>query len=81
MAEIFEQGKTYIFYLYYGGKIEQQHFSGQVISYEHPLVKVKTKGLIRIVNCSSNAFIEAIARLHVEEIDESDLALESESKS
>ena len=62
MADLFEIGQRYIFYFFYGNERGFQPISGQVISYEHPFVKVETKGLIRIINCSSNYFIEAIIR-------------------
>jgi len=62
MAELFETGQHFIFYFYYGDKIGSQQIGGQVVSYEHPFVKIETKGLFRIINCSSNYFIEAISR-------------------
>ncbi len=65
MAPLFETGKTYTFYF------NQEHgdtnITGQVISYESPLVKIKTEGLTRIINCSSAYFVEAVARLEGEE--------------
>ena len=77
MADLFEEGQSYIFYFYYGKKTGFQQISGQVVSYDHPFVKVETKGLIRIINCSSNFFIEAIARKQGEELEE--LVLEKDS--
>ena len=65
MTDLFEIGRTYVFY--FGGRREENTFSGRVVSYEHPLVKVETKGLIRIINCSSDLFLEAISRLEGEE--------------
>jgi hypothetical protein len=70
MDAIFEIGKTYVFYFYYGGKMGFQQTGGQVVSYDHPLVKVETKGLFRIINCSSSFFVEAIARNPGEEPEE-----------
>jgi hypothetical protein len=68
MAPLFETGKTYTFYF------NQEHghtnITGQVISYESPLVKIETEGLTRIINCSSAYFLEAVARLEGEEIEE-----------
>ncbi|CAB1058097.1 hypothetical protein D1BOALGB6SA_2853 [Olavius sp. associated proteobacterium Delta 1] len=77
MDEMFEIGKSYVFYFYYGDKVGYQQLSGQVVSYEHPFVKVETKGLIRIINCSSNFFIEAISRNQGEE--PAELVLEIDS--
>ena len=54
MDEMFEIGKSYIFYFYYGNKVGSQQIGGQVVSYDHPFVKVETKGLFRIINCSSS---------------------------
>ena len=76
MDAMFEIGKTYVFYFNYGGKVGFQQTSGQVVSYDHPLVKVETKGLFRIINCSSSFFVEAIIRNPVEEPEE--LVLEKE---
>ena len=65
MAPLFETGKTYTFYF------SQEHGdtsnTGQVVSYESPLVKIETGGLTRIINCSSAYFVEAVARLEGEE--------------
>jgi hypothetical protein len=72
MTDLFEVGRTYVFY--FGGRREDNPFSAQVVSYEHPLVKVETKGLIRIINCASDQFLEAISRLEGEEPE--DVALE-----
>jgi hypothetical protein len=70
MADMFEKGKSYSFYFYYGDNTGFKQFSGQVVSYEHPFVKVDTKGLIRIINCSSSFSIEAISRPQSEEMEE-----------
>ena len=77
MDELFETGENYIFYFYYGDKQGFQHIGGRVLSYEHPFVRIETQGLIRIINCSSNYFIEAIARNPGEELEE--LVLERDS--
>jgi hypothetical protein len=55
-----------------------QQISGRVVSYEYPFVKIETKGLVSIINCSSNFFIEAISRNQGDEIKE--LVLEKDSK-
>ena len=68
--ELFEIGKNYVFYFYYGTKMGFQPVDGKVVSYDHPLVKIETKGLFRIINCTSSAFIEAIARSQSEELEE-----------
>jgi hypothetical protein len=60
MEELFEKGRSYTFY--FGGERAEQPISGQVLSYDPPLVKVETEGLIRIINCSSTYFLEAVAR-------------------
>ena len=65
MAPLFETGKTYTFY--FGGEHGDTNITGQIISYEYPLVKVETEGLTRIINCSSAYFVEAVARLEGEE--------------
>ena len=78
MEQFFEIGESYIFYFYYGNKIGFQQIGGQVISYEHPFVKIETKGLFRIINCSSNYFIEAISRNQSDEMEE--LVLEKDSR-
>jgi hypothetical protein len=70
MGEMFEIGENYIFYFYYGNKMGFRQIGGQVVSYDHPFVKVETKGLLRIINCSSNFFIEAISRAQGEELEE-----------
>lgn len=70
MDELFEIGENYIFYFYYGDKAGSQQLGGQVVSYDPPLVKIETSGLIRIINCSSNFFIEAISRNQGEELKE-----------
>ena len=68
MTELFEVGRTYVFY--FGGRREEKPFSGQVVSYDHPLVKVETKGLIRIINCTSDHFLEAISRREGEDAED-----------
>jgi hypothetical protein len=77
MDDLFEIGKNYVFYFYYGNKMGFQHMGGKVVSYDHPLVKVETKGLIRVINCASNAFIEAISRNQKEELAELELEKDS----
>jgi hypothetical protein len=68
MAPLFESGKTYTFYF------SQEHgdtsITGQVVSYESPLVKIETEGLTRIINCASAYFVEAVARLEDEGMEE-----------
>ncbi len=70
MDDLFEKGRSYIFYFYYGNKTGFKQICGQVVFYEHPFVKVETKGLWHIINCSSNFFIEAISRNQGEDTDE-----------
>jgi hypothetical protein len=65
MAPLFETGKTYTFY--FGQEHGHTNITGQVISYESPLVKIETGGLTRIINCSSAHFVEAVARLEGED--------------
>lgn len=77
MENLFEIGKYYVFYFYYGNKMGFQHLGGQVVSYDHPLVKVETKGLFRIINCASNAFIEAVSRNQSEALEEVVLEMDS----
>ena len=77
MDELFETGESYIFYFYYGEKLGFQQIRGQVVSCEPPFVKIETRGLVRIINCSSDFFVEAISRNQGEELEE--LELESES--
>jgi hypothetical protein len=77
MADMFENERNYIFYFYYGEKMGFKQISGQVVSYEHPFVKIDTDGLTRIINCSSSFFIEAISRNRIEEVDT--LVLERDS--
>ena len=60
MEELFEKGRAYTFY--FGGERANQPISGQVLSYNPPLVKIKTEGLTRIINCSSTYFLEAVSR-------------------
>ena len=74
---MFEIGENYIFYFYYGPKVGFQQIQGQVVSYEHPFVRIETRGLIRVINCSSNFFVEAISRNQGEELQE--LVLERDS--
>lgn len=78
MDEMFETGKNYVFYFYYGDKVGFQHLSGKIVSYDHPLVKVETQGLLRIINCASGPFIEAISRNQNEKLEE--LVLERDSE-
>ena len=68
MAPLFEKGKTYTFY--FGQEHGHTNITGQIISYESPLVKIETEGLTRIINCSSAYFLEAVARLEGEETDD-----------
>ena len=77
MGELFKIGQNYIFYFYYGDKMGFQQISGRVVSFEHPFVKIETKGLIRIMNCSSGYFIEAIARSQSAELEELELDRDS----
>jgi len=65
MAALFEKGKTYTFYFSRGG--EDFSITGEVLSYEPPLVKVETEGLVRVINCTSSFFVEAVARREEEE--------------
>ena len=67
MAPLFETGKTYTFY--FGQEHSEASITGQVLSYESPLVKIETEGLTRIINCSSAYFVEAVARREDEEIE------------
>ena len=67
MAPLFESGKAYTFYF------SQEHgdtsITGQVVSYESPLVKVETEGLTRIINCASAYFVEAVAKREDEDLE------------
>jgi hypothetical protein len=67
MAPLFESGKTYTFYF------SQEHgdtsITGQVVSYESPLVKIETEGLTRIINCASAYFVEAVAKREEEDLE------------
>jgi len=65
MAELFDEGKTYTFYFTRGR--EDFSITGEVLSYEHPLVKIETEGLVRVINCTSSYFVEAVARREDEE--------------
>jgi hypothetical protein len=69
MAALFEEGRTYTFYF----TREHGDFSitGEVLSYESPLVKIETEGLVRVINCSSSYFVEAVARREDEDMEES----------
>ena len=58
MAALFEEGKTYTFFFTRGG--ENASITGEVLAYEPPLVKIETEGLIRVINCSSSYFVEAL---------------------
>ncbi len=60
MSELFEVGKLYTFY--FTTKQETRQVTGKLISYEHPLAKVETEGLTRIINCTSSQFLEAVCR-------------------
>ncbi len=71
MSDLFEKGRTYLFY--FGGRREEKPVSGQVVSYEHPLVKIETNGLIRIINCASHDFLEAVSRREDDESEEAAL--------
>ena len=68
MAPLFESGKTYTFYF------SQEHgdtsITGQVVSYESPLVKIETEGLTRIINCASGYFVEAVTKIEDEDLEE-----------
>ena len=77
MADMFEKGRNYIFYFYYGEETGFKQISGQVVSYEPPFVKIDTDGLTRVIYCSSNFFVEAVSRNQIEEVDE--LVLERDS--
>lgn len=65
MAPLFETGKTYTFY--FSREHGDTSITGQVVSYDSPLVKIETEGLTRIINCSSAYFVEAVARLEDED--------------
>jgi hypothetical protein len=65
MAALFEEGRTYTFFFTRGG--EDFSIIGEVLSYEPPLVKIETEGLVRVINCSSSFFVEAVARREDEE--------------
>ena len=60
MPGLFEEGKSYTFYF------SREHgdtiVTGKVLEYESPIVKIETEGLIRIINCSSSYFVEAVVR-------------------
>ncbi|MCG6917331.1 MAG: hypothetical protein LJE89_07270 [Deltaproteobacteria bacterium] len=60
MAALFEEGRTYTFFFTRGG--EDFSITGEVLLYEAPLVKIETEGLVRVINCSSSYFVEAVAR-------------------
>lgn len=61
MSELFEKGRRYTFY--FGGDQSHRQFVGEVISCEFPLVKVQTEALVRVVNCTSAHFLEAVSKL------------------
>ena len=65
MAALFEEGRTYTFFFTRGG--EDFSINGEVLLYEAPLVKIETEGLVRVINCSSSYFVEAVARREDEE--------------
>ena len=65
MAELFDIGKTYTFF--FSREHGESSVTGQVLSFEAPLVKIETEGLVRLINCSSAYFLEAIARKEDEE--------------
>lgn len=65
MAELFDVGKTYTFF--FSREHGESSVTGQVLSFESPLVKIETEGLVRLINCSSAYFVEAIARKEDEE--------------
>ena len=65
MAALFEEGRTYTFFFTRGG--EDFSITGEVLSYEAPLVKIETEGLVRVINCSSAYFVEAVARREEED--------------
>lgn len=69
MAALFEEGKTYTFFFTRGG--EDFSITGEVLSFEAPLVKIETEGLFRVINCSSSFFVEAVARKEDEYTEES----------
>ena len=68
MPDIFEKGKMYTFY--FSSEEGGLHFTGEIISFEFPLVKVETEGLTRVINCRSNQFVEAVARREDDEATE-----------
>jgi len=65
MEELFDVGKTYTFF--FSREHGESSVTGQVLSFESPLVKIETEGLVRLINCSSAYFVEAIARKEEEE--------------
>jgi len=67
MAPLFESGKTYTFY--FSREQGETIITGQVVSYESPLVKIETEGLTRIINCASAYFVDAVARREDEEVE------------
>ena len=69
MVALFEEGKTYTFY--FSREHEDVNVTGQVVSFEPPLVKIETDGLTRIINCSSSYFVEAVVRREDEDLEES----------
>ena len=69
MEALFEQGRTYTFY--FSREHGDSTITGEVVSFESPLVKIETEGLVRVINCSSSYFVEAVARREAEELEES----------
>ena len=65
MTALFEEGKTYTFY--FSREHGDSTITGEVISYESPLVKIETEGLVRVINCSSSYFVEAVTRREAED--------------
>ena len=68
MTALFEEGKTYTFY--FSREHGDSTITGEVVSYESPLVKIETEGLVRVINCSSSYFVEAVARREIEDEEE-----------
>ena len=67
MAALFEEGRTYTFFFTRGG--EDFSITGEVLSYEAPLVKIETEGLVRVINCSSSYFVDAVTRREDEDME------------
>ena len=81
MGDLFEVGATYVFYFYYGNETGFQQMSGQVVAYDHPIVKIETQGLYHVINCSASFFIEAILRKPHQGQELGDLVMERDSYS